>query len=621
MTDDIEGPCASPDHGTTMRPAPVSTSASIRRRFRGHRRLRITVGILVLVLLGFVAWFGVNGYRAQAELTAAKDHAQQAKTALLRADGATAQREVNLAVADAGAARANTHSVPWDIAKAIPVVGQPFDAAAQISAAVDDLALEVLRPAVSAGAALAPGTLRRPDGAINLDAMVSARAPLQRATAAAAKLTTTVHAIPAGGYLHAVDSAREQLQAQTSQLGSLLNNANDAATLLPPMLGADGPRNYFVAFQTNAEARATGGLVGSFGILHAEHGHISMAVTGSGSNADLIDQPNNPFNLGSEFAQQGYIGDSTRAWGNSNISANFPYVAQIWASLWQLQTGQHIDGALATDPVALSYTLNAIGPLTLPDGETLDAGNFVQFTESKTYVKFPGLDGADRNARKDYQQSISRELAAKFFSGSVGNTGGLLRALGKGAGEGRLAVWSAHPPEQAILVGTPLAREVPDNAAPYAGLIVNNASHGKLDYYLGRTLNYTAGACTGLTRHSTVTATLTNNAPAQGLPPFVTIGSPPAAVGSNGTFVSLYATAGARLEGVSVNGVPVKMTPGTERGHPVFTVPVEMAPGATATVKYALTEPTAAGPAQLPVQPLVLPMDVTSDVPICTAGN
>ncbi len=36
-----------------------------------------------------------------------------------------------------------------------------------------------------------------------------------------------------------------------------------AVRLLPPMLGADGPREYLLLVQNNAEQRATGGIPGS----------------------------------------------------------------------------------------------------------------------------------------------------------------------------------------------------------------------------------------------------------------------------------------------------------------------------------------------------------------------
>jgi len=601
---------------------PVQAQVAPRAPRSPRRRwLRRTAGLAFLILLCIGGWLGISGYRAYAELSAAKDHLEAAKQALLRADSATAQGEVDLAVDNAAAARGNTSTVLWDVVAAVPGVGQPFDAAAKISAAVDELAVQVLRPAASAGAALAPDTLRGADGAINLDALVSARAPLQHAATAAARLSATVNAIPSGGYVDTVEAAREQLQVQTRELVGLLNTATDAATIVPPMLGSDGPRTYFFAFQTNAEARGTGGLLGSFAILRTDHGHVSVVKMGSGSNADLVDQGSNPVNLGPEFAQQGYIGNSTTAWGNSNISANFPYVAQIWASLWQLQSGQRVDGVMATDPVALGYLLDVVGGLTLPDGQFVDGDNFVQITESEIYEKFPGLDGADRDARKVYEQGISGELVQKIIGDSGGHTVDLLRALGKAAAEGRLDLWSALPDEQAVLDPTPLGHEVPDDSAPYAGLVVNNSSHGKLDYYLGRAVNYTAGGCGQPNRQSTVAATLTNNAPPQGLPTFVTIGSPPGPVGTNRSDVTLYATAGAQLTAVTVNGVPAAAKPGTERGHPVFTINVEIPPGAAVVVIFVLTEPTAAGRARVPIQPLVLPMDVTTDVPVCGAGG
>jgi len=306
--------------------------------------------------------------------------------------------------------------------------------------------------------------------------------------------------------------------------------------------------------------------------------------------------------------------------GNSNISANFPYVAQIQVALWKLQSGQQLDGAMATDPVALSYILGATGPATLPSGEAISADNVVRLTEVDSYARFPdNLKFPTSTQRKDYLQSVSRAVSQKVLAGSTGHTMTLLQALGRSAGEGRLAVWSTHPAEQAVLASTPLGQQVPDSAAPYANLILNNTSHGKLDYYLGRTLSYTAGDCSGSTRQSTVSTTLTNNAPTQGLPPYVTIG-PQNPVGTNQSDVSLYATAGAQLKGVTVNGVPATVVTSTERGHPVFTARlVDMLPGAATVVTFTMVEPTAPGAAAVPVQPIVLPMQVNTAVPVCAA--
>ena len=59
--------------------------------------------------------------------------------------------------------------------------------------------------------------------------------------------------------------------------GARLTHAAAIATdLLPAMLGEDGQRRYLLAFQNNAEPRATGGLVGNVSLLKADHGQLSI---------------------------------------------------------------------------------------------------------------------------------------------------------------------------------------------------------------------------------------------------------------------------------------------------------------------------------------------------------
>jgi hypothetical protein len=53
--------------------------------------------------------------------------------------------------------------------------------------------------------------------------------------------------------------------------------ADGIAVNLPALLGLDWPRRYRWAFQTGAEARATGGLIGLNGVLVADQGHLQLS--------------------------------------------------------------------------------------------------------------------------------------------------------------------------------------------------------------------------------------------------------------------------------------------------------------------------------------------------------
>ena len=70
------------------------------------------------------------------------------------------------------------------------------------------------------------------------------------------------------------------------EIAELLENTALAARLAPSMMGADGPRTYFMGFQTNAEARGTGGLLGGFGILRFDNG--TPTVDTLAANTELV---------------------------------------------------------------------------------------------------------------------------------------------------------------------------------------------------------------------------------------------------------------------------------------------------------------------------------------------
>jgi hypothetical protein len=370
------------------------------------------------------------------------------------------------------------------------------------------------------------------------------------------------------------------------------------------MLGANGPRNYLLVFENDAEARGLGGLPGAFAILHADAGMLRF--TRFGNDTALAGAYKPPaFDEQFEHRYSTYgVGVDFR---NSDMSPHFPYAAQIWLSMWQQQTGQRLDGALATDPQALAYLLGVVGPSRLPDGTEVSANNVVQLTESTVYARF-----ANSNVRKAFFVQVARAVVNTLLQHSGGRARELAQAFGTAVGQRRLLVWSSHPAEEALLSRLPVGGVLPETRAPFVALVVNNAAGSKLDYYLDRSLTYTAGGCNNGRRRSTVRVRLHNAAPASGLPTYVTFRAdnptPPVATGTERLLVSIYATQGAQLLRASVNGTPVLVVPELERDHLILTVDVELPPGASDDIVFRLDEPARTGRLITVVQPLVRPM-------------
>lgn len=582
-----------------------------------HRRHILLGSLATLVLVAaFIGWLAKSGVDAKNGLEQARSNAQQAKSALQQGKTEDASRFADHAQFHAQEASDATHSLPWAVASAIPWLGSPFATGQQISDVVLGLARDVLKPAAEAGAALSPDRLIE-GSRVDVQLLRAEEPKLSQLSQAATKLNADAQAISDPRFVSLLADARSQLQDQTAEITGLLESTALASRLAPPMMGADGPRKYFMAFQTNAEARGTGGLLGGFGVLRFDNGVATVDTLGPNTE---LDKPFTPIDLGTEFDQNYGYANPFGDFRNSNLSSHFPYAAQIWKSMWAQQSGMNVDGVIALDPFTLSYMLGAVGPVTMPDGEQITKDNVVELTESTAYQRFP----TDQAARKQYLQSIASEVVKKMTA-SVGSPRALLDALGKSVGEGRIAVWSSVPAEQELLEQTALAHIVPDDAAPYAEVVINNLGGNKMDYYLEREIEYVADGCDGDARMSTVTVRLKNVAPTAPLPNYVAgagglnqdlpIELPS---GTMVTSVRLLGTTGATLESALSNGQKVAVIRGTERNHPTFEIQVAIPPGQSGELSFRLSEPAVPGAARVPVQPLVDPVTPKVAVPTCS---
>ncbi|MDG4664226.1 DUF4012 domain-containing protein [Mycobacterium sp. 236(2023)] len=571
---------------------------------------------MVLIIVGLGCWIAVGAFQAKSNLEQARTSAQQAKDSLLEGDTEAASRSADEALSHAQDARDATHSLAWNIVSGVPWIGSPFKTGQQVTEVVLGLASDVLRPAADVGLTISPERLYR-DGRVDVELLRSQEPDLRELSTSATRLNGEAAAITDPRYVSLLSDARSQLQSQISEVTSLIENVALAARLAPSMMGVDGPRNYFMGFQTNAEVRGTGGLLGGYGILRFDNGVPSVDTLAPNST---LDDAVAPVEFGDEYDLQYGYQQPFFDFRNSNISPHFPYAAQIWQGMWLERTGMNVDGVIAIDPVALSYILGAVGPVTMPDGEVVTKDNVVELTESTAYLRFP----TDQVARKQYLQDIANAVVTKM-TGRVGSPSQLLDALGKAVGERRIAIWSAVPEEQQLLEETPLAHVLPDGEGPFAAVVLNNLGGNKLDYYLKTQIEYAADECHGPTRASTVTVKLTNAVPngplpdyvagASGLSPDLGLNLPE---GTSVTSVRLFATKGSELSGVILNGERVPAIHYTERGHPVFEVQVIMTAGQTADIMFQLSEPTVSGPPQAPSQPLVETVTPKVMVPECS---
>lgn len=580
---------------------PSRRSPNTKKKSPRRRVIAWGLGIIAVLVLLSVAWLLYSSLRVRSDLQAVRSGVHQMRAQLAAGNLAGARQTAQAIRSSAQSAHNFTAGPVWALTSDLPVVGEPFSTARALTSSVNLVANGAITPLIDAIGTFQPGTLRTPSGAFNLTAIEHLVPTVAKADGSLTAAISKLQHASGSTWLGSVNHARNELIDQLKPLSHDLVNLHRAAAVVPTVLGAHGPRTYMISFQNDAEARATGGIPGAFAIVRADRGQVSF--THFEPDDFLHNASAHDVGLGSNYTN--LFPTAKEDYRDSNYSPNFPFAGQIWASMYQQKTGQRIDGALIIDPTALQYLLQVSGPVPLPDGQTLSAGNVVSLTEQQIYARYPLKSQITQ--RKNFLLDVARAISEKLLSPGI-DSGRLLHAAATAAGQHRLLFWSKDPNVERELNTVPLGGVVPTTKQPYVALALDNDSQSKLDYYLHASLDWHRTGC-GATRDVTVTVKITNDAPTN-LPQYVVGNSFPPRTESLDTY--LYGSIGGKFTSVKVAGQTPFHVSGTDLGHPVYDAYVDIPPnGIPVTIVFHLKEPAWKGPVVVREQPLINPMTVT----------
>ncbi len=549
------------------------------------RRVLIAVAALLLLLVVWTSWIAVRGLMARDALQSAATEirsvqSQASLSSLDALDGVLGD------VSERSATAAQLTSDPlWRVAEIIPGVGANLSAFRETAAAIDDIVGEALPPLVQIANTITPESLTLRSGGLPVAELREAQPSIAEASEVVSTAADSVAGIDTDVVLPQIGEAVGQVDALASEAAELLRGLDTAATLLPAMLGADDQRNYLFLFQNNAELRASGGIPGATSVVQADAGAIQLIDQASSADFEGA-APESVLPL-TEEERSLFTPILGRFIQNATLTPDFARSGELAQARWQQQTGEDVDGVAAIDPVALSYLLEATGPVVLPDGTELTSENAVETLLSGVYQRF-----ADRPELQDAYFAAAAAAVFDEVSSFEGDAGSMLDALARGAEERRILVWSANSEEQELLEKTPLAGRLPlttDEVSTF-GVFFNDATGAKMDFYLDATIGGTSVSCRNDERpEATVGFSLTSSAPADAatvLSDYETgggvFGVEP---GRIRTEALIYAPPGSVITEARVDGVAVPLEVQEHDGHPVARFVVELGPGETQAVQ------------------------------------
>ncbi|WP_088319766.1 DUF4012 domain-containing protein [Kineosporia sp. R_H_3] len=606
--------------------------AARRRRKHTVRWVLGGAALLLLFVVSSALWIAWTGLQAKSQLEGARSDLALVQTAWSSGAGADAMSTLASVQVAARTANDRTHDPVWWFWGHVPVAGSPIETVRGLTEAVDALASDALPSLESAADVAQPSRMVTNGSTVDVTRLANAAGALQTASTVIDDSTARVQDLPAS-YVPQVAAARAQLLDQLTTVGRTARTAAVAARVVPPMLGAQGDRRYFLAFQNLSETRGTGGLIDAYATLVASKG--SLDVRRVGSNADLPALPLAIPGIDPDYDERYATQGATSLWVNSNLSPDFPEVSRAWAAMWEAGTKERVDGTFALDPVALKGILAVTGPVQAGELGTVDAAGVEKLVYDGQYRL-----GKDVYERKRVMLQVGTATIDAVLSGR-GDRAALLKTLVESARTGHILVWSGHADEQKAVTDGGVGGAVLRDGTPFVQSVFVNAAGTKLDAYLQSSLSYAVTECSGSARRSKVTLSVKNSAPASGLPDYVvTRGDVPTGryvVGQNKIDAQLLVSKGSRVLEATLDGKPLGLPlgagelpdtivvgaggqilgSGVQAGLPSYGLTLDLEPGQSRTMTLTLAEPPTKKPAVVRAQALVRPTTVKTDLGRC----
>lgn len=395
----------------------------------------------------------------------------------------------------------------WSSAAHLPIVGANVSAVRKATEATDMIVRDALPQGIELLGALSPDALKVTGGGLNLQPLLRAQQVLPEIQAVLTHAKETTDGVESDALLPVVRDAVGQLTTTLDRAGPALEFAARFLPVTTRIAGSEGPRDYLVIFQNNAEIRATGGNAATSTVIHVENGSVSRM---EGPKVD------NFLRAGVEGWLEPGISSETLALyerdfaqfsQNFSRTPDFPVTAQLFSQLWMQTNGEALDGVISVDPVSLSYMLAATGPLALADGTIIDSSNAVKRLLSESYEQF-GMDG---DAADLYFADIASRVFDMVAQGSW-SPRDMLTAVSRSIDEHRIYAWFSREDENSLgsQIGVSGALTADNSAQTQVGIFLNDAAYSKLEYYLSTSMTV---RCDAEARTLTTSLTMTSSVP------------------------------------------------------------------------------------------------------------
>ena len=559
-----------------------STASSVDHYASRFPRART---ILLLVLLFVLLWTLFEIGRAALGAQQTQHAAQDLRSAAQQQDWAALPEASRRLESGADRFARATSSPPLRLIGMLPAIGDDVQAVRVAALALDQAASGVT-PLLSLGQQLDPNAMAA-GGRVDIARVQALTAPVATAAAAMTEANTTLSTVDTSQLASPLQRAFEKARAQVSDVVPQAQLAATATATLPNVLGGDAPRSYLLALQNPAEARPTGGIIGSYALIEVRDGTITLKETGV--NNDLAQLKPADLQVLDPTTRALYGYDQALS-QNFNLSPDFRQAGALFARQWVKNGRPPVDGVISVDPSVMQAILTVTGPVAVKGGPPLTGTTAASVLMDRAYREL----GGDTAARNAYLEASTRTVFTQLLKPTT-DLRAVVETLAKQPVRGHIMAWSQHADENTMFEEAGVSGRLPAPTSGTVGVFVTNADASKLDYFLHQSVKITE-PCLG--NGPSLQLSLRNAAP-RTVAEYTSNKLPGAAPTDHTVNIAWYLPPDRGMLRVTRGGQILSYAAGREQGWTVVRIAVTIPRGRTVTLSTDLTG------GYLPVQTLL----------------
>lgn len=294
----------------------------------------------------------------------------------------------------------------------------------------------------------------------------------QKLVPALDKLDTSLNNLPLNLIPGNKGDILRQLHTDIPKLQQGLQDSDQYVNIFLNFVGSERLKRYVFIFQNNQELRATGGFIGSFGLMNLDKGVVK--------SLDIQEIYNPDGQLLKQILAPGPLQELTTRWylRDSNWFADFPTSAQKIISFYEKTGGVTPDGVISLTPTVIERLLTITGPIKLDNyGVTVSADNFVKITQYQTGVAYDKKN----NKPKQFIADLAPILINKLLSADTKQYQKIIETLNGSFQEKHILLYFLDSTLQNLVTDNNLGGKLYDTSKDYLSVVHTNIGGYKTD--------------------------------------------------------------------------------------------------------------------------------------------